>query len=292
MRNKKKLLILAIFILLFLSGCANNFGEDGLIRPERIISLSTTWGDVFNTDGWFEVIFVWPVAQLINFLNTFVGVAFAVALATVIINMLTLPITIRSTVASQKMQMVKPEMDKINKKYEGRNDQHSMMQKNAEMQKIYQKHNIKPLAAMGMILTMPIMIAMWQAVQRAEAVATGTFMGMNLEITPWQGIMDGHIGYIIIFALMGVAQFISMKIPSWLAKRRIKEDRSIKEYDAPKKKKGQPGDKMVLFMWPFIMFISATMPTAMSFFWMSSATVMILKNLYIDKFHIGKGEPQ
>lgn len=287
-KSKKKLLLLAVFLLVVLVGCTRNTDSNGLVIPERMISLSTSFSQMISGGDWFSAIFVWPIAQLINFLNQYVGIVWAIAIATIAVNALTLPLTAKSTAGTQKMQMMQPEIDKINKKYEGKNDQNSLLQKNNEIQKLYQKYDINPMSTLlGTFITFPIIIAMWNAVQRAEAVAYGVFLGMDLQITPMAGFQSQQWGYVVIFILMGIMQFISMKLPSWIAKQKLKEDRSYKSYAAPKKKSGG-NDTMMLVMWVFIMFISVNWPTAMSVYWFFSSLVTIVKTLYIDKFHTSK----
>ena len=66
-KNKKKLLLLSVFLLIFVAGCANYVDpETNRVREEFIIYANTSFSEVFN-EGWFAGIFVWPLAQIINF---------------------------------------------------------------------------------------------------------------------------------------------------------------------------------------------------------------------------------
>ena len=68
----------------------------------------------------------------------------AIALVTAVVNTLLAVATLNATVSQQKMQMVQPELDKITRKYEGRDDENSKMRMAAEQQALLRKHNINP----------------------------------------------------------------------------------------------------------------------------------------------------
>lgn len=285
--KRKKILFLFVIMLLVLSGCARNTDANGMVLPEKMISLSTTFSHMIKNDSWFAAIFVWPIAQLINYLDQYVGVVWAVGIATIAVNVVILPLTIKSTAGTQKMQLMQPEIDKINKKYEGKTDQNSQMRKAQETQKLYEKHGINPFSTLlGTFATLPLIIAMWNAVQRAEAVAYGQYWGLDFRITPLAGFKSQEWGYVIIFIIMAVAQYVSMKVPMWLAEYQLKQDRSYKAYAAPKKSNTQ--NTTTLVMLGVILFISVSMPTAMSVYWFFSSVVNIVKSIYIHVFHSNK----
>ena len=285
--NKKKLLLLAGFILLFLAACANNTGADGKIKPEKIIYLSTTFSEVMS-GSWFDAIFVWPFSQLINYISQYVDVVWGIGLATVIVNLITLPLTISSQESQQKMQMIKPEQDKIEKKYEGRKDENSVRMKAAETSALYKKHNINPFSLIvGMFVQFPIIMAMFYAVQRADSVIEGSFLGHSLKITSGTGIQSGELFYIIIFVIMGIFQFLSMKLPSYLAKQELKKDRRIKEYDKPENT-GPNMEIATYIMVGMILFISLQWPSAMAVYWIFSGLMNVLKTLYVQKIKMKK----
>lgn len=127
----------------------------------------------------------------------------------------------------------------------------------------------------------PILIAMYHAVQRAEAVATGTFLGLSLEVTPLNGIKGGQFGYAIIFVLMLVAQLISMRVPMMLQKRRAKKEAEIhhRRYEEPK----NPMGNSMYFMILFIGVLMLSWPSAMSLYYCISSCVMIVKTIVVDK---------
>ena len=88
--------------------------------------------------------------------------------------------------------MIQPEMTRIQNKYEGKTDQNSKMRMANEMQELYAKHNVNPFSSIiGMLVQFPVIIAIYYAVQRADIVVRGTFMGVDLTQTPLEGLSSG-----------------------------------------------------------------------------------------------------
>lgn len=272
-------LLASASLLLFISGCSSNMDSDGNVLPERIIGYTTSFSDIWANESWFSALFVFPLSKLLNTLQPYVGIGLAIVAVTVLVHLITFGVTVKSTVAQQKMQIIQPEISKVQKKYEGKKDEQSRMKMAQEMQGIYSKHNINPFGTIFVsFIQLPIILAMWQAVQRSESVIDGALFGASLKVTPLNGIMDGQILYIIIFVAMGIFQFLSMQLPSILAKRKAKQGPSRPDdKPAPNNQKG-----IMYGMWAMIMFISISWPTAMSLYWLVSAATRVAQTLFIQ----------
>lgn len=273
-KDNKKILMLAVFVVVFLTACTNVRNGDGSIDADKLITLDTAYRASIS-EGWFNII-VWPVAQLINLIAHATGDAgLGIIIVTLLINFGIASISIKQQVATQKMQMIQPEQLKIQAKYEGKTDQASKMRQAQELQNLYKKHDINPMGSMvTMFIQFPIIIAIYQAVMRAEAVYNGTFIGIDLTQTPMQGIETRNIPIIIIFLLMAVFQFISMKLPQYLTKKRQEKNNvKTKDYANPPKKGGMAGSmNMMMYMsLGMIVVLSLNWPLGMSFYWLVSA---------------------
>ncbi len=284
-----KLFFLVAAVVLF-TGCTRIQGSDGQILPEKIIYFSgenfTTWKSMFQNESWFSAIFVWPLAQLVNFFGQYMNVALSVILVTIISRLITAKFTVKSTVMSQKMQMIQPEMNKIQAKYAGRDDEQSKLQQSQEMMNLYSKHKIKPMSSiLYAFIPFPIMIAIWQAVQRAEVVVNGSFFTISASEKPMTAITTDFAGQgwkcLILIAVLAVAQFASMKLPQYLARRKMKE----REREAAKAASSQ-ANTMTYSMFIMILFMSVSMPTAMTFYWIVSALIQIIQTYLIQKRYV------
>ncbi|MEG0176747.1 membrane protein insertase YidC [Anaerorhabdus sp.] len=291
-KNKKIILLVGILAALFLlSGCTVPMVKDPETGKEivKLITTSTTFSEIFGSESWFSALFVYPLSQAINYMTPVIGVAAAISVVTVGINVITMALTIKSTVASQRMQQLQPEMDKITKKYEGKTDDRSKMAQAQEMQNLYKKFNINPFSMLlTTFLQFPIIIAIYQSVQRAQAVAHGSFLGLSLEKTPWSGIMNGEWTYLLLFAFMLICQFGSMYLPQFLAKQKAKKDadKAGKRYVPVSNK----ANNMMYYMMVPIMVLSIMWPAAMTIYWAISSLTMVAKTLIVQKFFIDKKE--
>ena len=288
--KKAKRLLTVLFVLLVLTGCTKITGEDGKILADKIIYFTsenfTTWGSMFQNESWFAAIFIWPLAQLVNFFAQFMNVGLSVVLVTIISRLITLPMTIKQTVQSQKMQMIQPKLTKIQAKYAGKEDEQSKMAMSQEMMNLYNKYDINPLGTiLYSFVPFPIMIAIWQAVQRAESVVFGEFLSLQMDMLPMTAITSDLAGsgwkYLILIAILGVTQFASMKLPQYLAQRNMK----AREKEAAKAA-NQQTNTMTYSMLIMIVFMSLSMPTAMSFYWIVSAAVQAIQTVLIQKRYV------
>ena len=278
----KKLLLLstAVLFALALTGC--RIPTDPETNQIIQITSETTFKDIMASESWFSAVLVWPMAQFLNILSPYVGVAGAIALLTLLVNAVLMVFTLKSTVATQQMQMLQPEMEKIQRKYEGKDDEASKMKQAQEMQDLYKKYNVNPFSMILVtFLQFPIIIAMYQAVQRSTAVKTGTFMGLSLETTVLNGIKSGQWGYLVIFVVMGVCQYASMMLPQYLAKKKAEEE-AAKHHRKPPENKN-PNKMMQYYMLIMILVFGLMWPAAMSIYWTIYSLVTILKTLLTQK---------
>lgn len=282
---KNKKLWIALGLLITLTACTNVIDPDTkLIMPDKIIHLDTTIGDILANESWFSAFFVYPISQAINFVNQYVGVVMSIVIVTILIKLLTLSFTIKSTVASQKMQVINPELKAIQDKYAGKTDNQSKMKMSQEMQALYSKHNINPFGSIVvMFIQFPIIIAMYQAVQRAAAVVNGSVLGTSLQTTPYDAFFQGVYLFVVIYVLMGVFQFISMKLPMYLQKKfaPVKEKKHVSHDDS--KKSAAPNMEMMMYVsLGMIMFIAITWPTAMSLYWLVTSLAQVAQTVFIQ----------
>lgn len=220
-----------------------------------------------------------------------VGVGAAITLVTLAFNALLGVLTLKSTVGAQKIQLIQPEMERIQRKYEGRNDDASKMRMATELQNLYTKNHINPLGSMLVqFVQLPIIMAMYMAVQRSEAVATGTFLGMDLQISSLNGMkgmfhgdMNGFM-FLLLFLFMALCQYLSMKIPMFIQKRKAEKE-AAKHHRKPQVAQNTTTNKvMQIYMMVMILIFGLTLPAAMSLYWAINSLVNILKMFLVQKY--------
>ena len=264
-----------------LSGCRVPTDASGAIKQ---ITMDTSFQDIMNSENWFSAILVWPLAWTINMLTPKIGVILAITFVTIMVNGILLAVTMRSQIGMQEMQLLQPELEKIQRKYEGMTDTASRTKQAGEMQALYAKHHVNPGTMMLVqFLQFPIIIAIYQAVQRASAVKTATVGAMSLETTVWNGMKSMRWEFFVLFIIMGSAQFISMSLPMWINKKKAKEEaaRHYRKPDMPKQSSQM--QSMQYYMLAMILVFGLMWPAAMSVYWTIYSLVTIAKTFIVQK---------
>ena len=284
-RTKKLLALMAIVtIVVTATGCTAPKDANGHII---LISESTTFGEIFQTENWFNALFVWPLSWVLNKLAPVITVGGAIAIVTVVVNGLLAVFTLKSQMGMQRMQMLQPELNKIQRKYEGRDDQASKMRMAQEQQQLMNKYNVNPGSMMLVqFIQLPIIMAMFMAIQRAEAVVNGTFLGMNLQVKPseafgllFKGDLSG-LPYIILFLLMAVTQVILVLLPMYFQKKKAAAE-AEKHHRKPEPTNNQ-NVMMQMYMIVMVLAFGLMWQSGMSLFWFIRNIVDIIKTIIVQ----------
>ena len=284
-RTKKLLALMAIVtIVVTATGCTAPKDANGHII---LISESTTFGEIFQTENWFNALFVWPLSWVLNKLAPVITVGGAIAVVTAVVNGLLAVFTLKSQMGMQRMQMLQPELNKIQRKYEGRDDQASKMRMAQEQQQLMKKYDVNPGSMMLVqFIQLPIIMAMFMAIQRAEAVVNGTFLGMNLQVKPseafgllFKGDLSG-LPYIILFLLMAVTQVILVLLPMYFQKKKAAAE-AAKHHRKPEPKNNQ-NVMMQMYMIIMVLAFGLMWQSGMSLFWFIRNIVDIIKTIIVQ----------
>ncbi len=284
-RTKKLLALMAIVtIVVTATGCTAPKDANGHII---LISNTTTFGDIFQTENWFSALFVWPLSWVLNHLAPIITVGGAIAVVTAVVNGLLAVFTLKSQMSMQRMQMLQPELNKIQRKYEGRDDQASKMRMAQEQQQLMKKYDVNPGSMMLVqFIQLPIIMAMFMAIQRAEAIVNGTFLGMNLQVKPseafgllFKGDLSG-LPYIILFLLMAVTQVVLVLLPMYFQKKKA-EAEAAKHHRKPEPTNNQ-NMMMQMYMIVMVLAFGLMWQSGMSLFWFIRNIVDIIKTIIVQ----------
>lgn len=301
-KNKKSKLIILFVLVLLLTGCTKTLkGEDkkvvtnqetGQSLTENILCQPTNeetikkyeengvdinklpkCEDFKITSGGYEglwtSIFVKPLAWAILFISKYVNsAAIALIITSIIIRLVTYPITKKTAMQSELLKKAQPELEKLEKKYANKQDQESLMRKSQEMTIIYKKYNINPVSGcLYAFLQLPLFIAFLEAINRVPALFEETFLKMQLGTTPWIGITShGNYIYIILIILVGATTYFSFSLNKTTA---------TSEND--------PMKNMTNVMTGMIIVMSLFMPTALCIYWFTTNLFTVAQNLIVKR---------
>lgn len=161
-------------------------------------------------------IFVKPLAWVIIKIGNLVkSYGLSLILVTILIRAIVMPITLKTAKQSKNMQKAKPELEKLEKKYQNKNDQEAMMQKSQEMMMIYKKYGINPMSGcLFSFIQIPLFFAFYEAIGRIPVIFEETFLGFQLGTSPLTAVLNGKFHYIIFIVLIAAATYFSFKLNS------------------------------------------------------------------------------
>lgn len=122
------------------------------------------------------------------------NVGLSIIIFTIIVYTLMFPLTYKQQKFSKLSQKMQPELNAINKKYQGKKDQASMMAMQEETQAVYQKYGVSMLGSCGQLLvSMPLLLALYRVFMNVPAYVTavkGNFTELVNGIMATAGYQD------------------------------------------------------------------------------------------------------
>lgn len=234
--------------------------------------------------GLLEII-AWPVSWLFVKGAELIGgqdfngwaICISIIVVTFIIRGIIMLCTLKSSKQQQKMQEIQGEVNAINAKYAGKNDPDSKNRRAMETMNLYKKHGIKPGASLLQpFLTLPIFIAVYSAVKDTTLIFEKEIAGLSLGANMGNAILAGKWFAIILFIVMCGTQFLTMKLPQWKAKKKLKP------YQRQNNNQQDPGNFMSYFFLIMIVIIAVMLPVAMSIYWVASSAFSIFQTLILN----------
>ena len=219
-------------------------------------------------EGLWTGIFVKPLAYiLIQLGRTVKNYGLSVIIISLLIRLIAFPLTRKTAMQSEIMKKAQPELNRIQKKYEGKQDQESMMKQNQEIMAVYQKYKISPLSGcLFAFIQLPIFIAFFEAVQRTPVIFEDKFFGLQLGTTPSVGITTASaFAYILLMLIIAGTTFYSFKMNATANM----EDPTMK--------------MMPVMMSGMIIITALFMPSGLGIYWVTSNLFTIVQNILVKR---------
>lgn len=171
-KSTKRLLAALALVTVFalvLSGCATQTTQ----KPTPISHNSSNWWD-----AWV----VYYLSQFVLWIAKVCGGSYgwAIIIFTVIIRVILLPLNAVQINSTRKMQEIQPELKALQEKYSSK-DLETRNKLNEETQKLYKEAGVNPYAGcLPMVIQLPVMWALYQAIWRTPELQNGKFLWMDL----------------------------------------------------------------------------------------------------------------
>lgn len=131
-----------------------------------------------STGFWdrYIVYYFGEAIEALSFGNSGIGII----LFTLIIRIILMPLMHYQTKSMRKTQELQPKLKALQEKYASK-DPDTVRKLQEEQQRLYSEHNVNPLSGcLPLIIQLPIMMALWQAISRIPSLTTGTFLWVEL----------------------------------------------------------------------------------------------------------------
>jgi len=138
----------------------------------------------------------------LKWVNGFVGnYGWSIIILTILINVIMFPLRHKGVVSMRKMQEIQPEVKAIQDRYSKLKATDPAKQKmNQELMTLYKERGVNPAGGcVPMLLTMPVLIAMWALLSTAIELRGAPFVG-------WIHDLTAHDPLYITPVIMGVSQ--------------------------------------------------------------------------------------
>jgi YidC/Oxa1 family membrane protein insertase len=179
------------------------------VGPKDFDVLQSISPDLTNAInfGMFAVI-VAPLLRSLKWVNGYVGNwGFSIIILTIFINVIMFPLRHKSVVSMRKMQEIQPEVKAIQDRYSKLKATDPAKQKmNQELMTLYRERGVNPAGGcVPMLLTMPVLIAMWSLLSTAIELRGAPFIG-------WIHDLTAHDPLYITPVIMGASQLWQQKM--------------------------------------------------------------------------------
>ena len=263
----------------------------------------------------WNTVFFHPILNVMILLYHFLGdnLGWAILGIAVIARIFMIPLVKRQTEMTKKMANLKPELEKLNKKYA--NNKEKLTQ---EQMKLYKKVGYNPLGCIGtfvpQLLILSVLIGVIRHVTDSDLEGlytwvrdiTGISNGISIEsnflfwdLTKSYNSVSAEFGklsiqalpYIGLSLLVGVVQFVTTKFtqkmqnPTPLAKKGKKDSKEPAVEDMQANMQ-----KSMIYLFPVMtMFFTISMPAALGWYWMIQSILLVVQYFTLDFNKTKKG---
>ncbi len=210
-----------------------------------------------------------------NFLGKFIGsYGIIILILTLLVKLIISPLTLKSYKSSAKMNVIKPEIDKLNEKYPKPED---AMKKQQAMMALYQRAGISPMGGcLPMLLQLPVLYAMFRFFPASIELRQQSFLWAD-DLSAYDSILDLPFNiplygdHVSLFALlMAVSMFLYSKMTS----KQMSNDPSM------------AGMKfMSVWLMPLMMlFICNNLSSGLSYYYLLSNLITMFQTWFARRF--------
>jgi YidC/Oxa1 family membrane protein insertase len=237
--------------------------------------------------GFFEIF----AAVLAFFYGLIQSYGLAIILLTVTVRIVLLPLSIKQTRSMREMQMIQPEIKRIQAKHKG-----NRQKMNEEMMALYKEHGVNPLGGcLPLVLQMPVLIGLFYVIRNPlnyleagtrlaqdlgeKALAVNQFVGIRLDCSAQLSLqgnaseaVDKACGDGFVSALPYLVMVLLMGATTWYQQKQMQASRGPNQ-DATAQQM-QTFAKIMPFM---LMIFAFSFPSGVVLYWLTTNVWTIIQ---------------
>jgi len=180
----------------------------------------------------------------------------AILLMTCVIQVIVLPLTVKSFQHSQKMKDIQPQLKRIQELHKG-----DPRRLNAEMMDLYKRHGLRFMGMEGcvpMLIQLPIFWALYSALRSTFELRHAPWIG-------WVKDLSVHDPFYVLPVLMGAGMFFQQKM-------------SMSSMD--------PNQRQIMYIMPIVFtFVFLKMPSGLVLYWFTNSLLTIGIQMWLLRRH-------
>ena len=214
--------------------------------------------------GYFYLISV-PLLHVMRFLHGFTGsYGIDIILITVLIKLLTAPLTHKSYASMKQMQKLQPQMERLKERY--KDDREKL---NKEIMELYRRNKVNPLGGcLPMVLQIPVFIGLYNALLTPIELRHAPFMWIkDLSRPDWESLPIHFAGWSLGLPILTIFMGASMFVQQWMTPTA-----------------GDPNQRRMMLLMPImftVMFIN--FPSGLTIYWLVNNILSIAQQYLVNR---------
>lgn len=246
-----------------------------------------------------------PIANILGFIMNMIfeglsairieNIGLCIIIFTIIVYMLMLPMTIKQQKFSRISAAMNPEIQKIQEKYKGKNDQSSMIKMQEETKLVYEKYGTSPTGGcLGSLIQFPILFALWPVVNniknyvpaikeasKAKFEEMSHFLIYDIEQTPGAMLKEAMTDFSILAIIAAVAIPVLSGLSQWISSKLMQK--STQNLSSKDNQMMNSMNMMMNIMPIMSVLMCFSMPIGLGIYWIASAVIRTIQQLIINK---------
>ncbi|MCY3733531.1 MAG: YidC/Oxa1 family membrane protein insertase, partial [Chloroflexi bacterium] len=202
----------------------------------------------------------------------------AIILFTLIVRVVTYPLTLRQLRATRSMQEMQPRMQEIQKKYK------DPKRRQEELMKVYREAGFNPLGCLWPLLVqMPIWIALYQVLRRTLGDTPEQLLRLSSDLYDWAYITSAiPINRDFLFWDLGSSSLEqSLPLAIMVGATAYIQQKVSTARMGPRDERSESMNRTMLWMMPFMFgFFTLQVPAGLGLYWLVTSIFTILTSYY------------